>query len=123
MSNPYKGDVDLDIGGKRHTIRFDWQAISELKANHGPDILKTMIADPDPKLLAPITALALQAHHQGMTAEDVYKASPPIFPLIRALDQSLAFAYFGYEGVEESKKNPSTQQPNRKSRLMRLLKR
>lgn len=106
MPNAYTGDVEIVLSGKVHTLKIDWAAIARLKTEMGDGVLKTMLDSPDPAVLSKITAIALDHHHTGVTADDIMKASPPMYPLIKALDQALAYTYFGTQGVDESKKNP-----------------
>lgn len=122
MGNPYTGEQQLELAGKKHTIVFDWRAISELKARHTGNIIKTMLDDPEPATIASVLQVGLIRNHPEVTVEQILDASPAIYPTLQALDQALAYAYFGPVGVEESKKNPALK-AKKPSLLMRLLKR
>lgn len=117
MSNRYTGEVDFDINGQKRTMLFDWAAVAELKEQHGgPNILKTLMLEPDVKVLSSVAGIAFKRHHPEMTAEVIFDLSPPIQPLLAALDIALAFVYFGPEGLEESKKNPPRIRQKKKMR-------
>lgn len=122
MGNAYTGEEHLDLGKKKVTIVFDWRAISELKTRHRNSILKTMLDDPDPEIIASILQVGLMKYHPEITTDEIIAASPAIYPTLASLDAALAHAYFGPRGAEESKKNPPAP-PKKRGILTKLLRR
>lgn len=42
MSNPHRGEVDVEIGGRRHVLRLTLQALAEIEAAFAADGLEAL---------------------------------------------------------------------------------
>ena len=119
--NKYKGEFDIILGGKPHTLVYDWEAIAAMKSIH-PDenVISTLYADKDTHLLSKIVAIGLKKYHPDMTAEQVFKLSPAVIPTIQKVDQALLIAYVG---PDEPKKSDDSKKKvsGLKTRLRNLL--
>ena len=99
--NPIAGTVPLDLRGKEYTLQFTWSGVAQVIKQYGQD---RDLFDPD--VLGGVTAIGLQAHHPGMTAEDVQDGAP-ISKVMAAVTRALHVAYFGEgEAPAEDKGNP-----------------
>ncbi len=107
--NKYTADVVLNIQGKDYKLSFPWEAISQMKSDHEDyqDEMIKAIDGHDPKRLAYFVTIGLAKNHPGkLTAEDIFKASPPLEIVERAIHDALAYAFYGPTGkpVEMQKK-------------------
>jgi hypothetical protein len=102
MRNGYTGDVQIPIGGKHYTLRFDYAAISELRSSHDEGVIKSLFADPDPNQVAEIIVIGLKRHHPEIKIEEILDHSPPLYPSINKIDLALTYAYFGPEEFKKA---------------------
>lgn len=95
----YDGAVTVRLGGADYTLRLDWAALAEVKTRHGdnPDLK-------DLSVVASVASLGLRAHHPEMTPERIQELSPPVWPLVQAIQQAYQWAYFGPEGFPDEAK-------------------
>jgi hypothetical protein len=109
MKNAYTGDCDLVIEGwPAYQLRFDWEALAALQTQFGDQALK-IVTGKDIGALLQLTAIGLQRHHPGITADDLRQHPPALAPLMVGVGQALALAYNGPGGGESGGANP----PNR----------
>ncbi len=97
--NSYRGDVALEIGGKQYVLKYDWTAVVQLKTEFGNEFdLETSRAmtEMDLPVLAKILAIGLECYQLGkFTDQDIIKLSPPIVPIIGAIEKAISRAYYG----------------------------
>lgn len=99
--NPITGTVPLVLKGKEYTLQFTWSAVAQVIREFGQD---RDLFDPD--ILAPVAAIGLQAHHPGMTADDVRDGNT-IVAIVGPVTKALHYAYFGEQEVPAAgKENP-----------------
>lgn len=120
--NPYTGDSSVEIGGKAITLRYDWAALSRIRAELGQDGQAAALAG-DLDKLADLVAIGLAVHHPDMDTGAVRAASPAVFPTIRAVEAALSAAWFGPVGPEKDDQptNPPEPPATRSSGLWRRL--
>jgi hypothetical protein len=95
MKNAYTGDCDLAIEGwPAYRLRFDWEALAALQTQFGEQALK-IVTGKDIGALLQLTAIGLQRHHPGITADDLRQHPPALAPLMVGVGQALALAYNG----------------------------
>jgi len=94
--NPVTGEKEVTMGGQRYVLRFTWRALAEIEKKHGehPDMF-------DPETVASVAAAGMRERHPDMTSERIMDLSPPLVPFARAVQEALAWAYFGGEAVPE----------------------
>lgn len=100
MDNKYTGEVSLDICGKRCVLVYDWRSLSRIKSEYGDEALRDL-KSLAPETLAGILAAGLAKHHPDMTTDAILDLSPPLVPMIAAIDKAVCVAYFGADGVRE----------------------
>ena len=111
MENPYIGDVEIQLGTNKLTLRYDWAALAKVyklteeKENHITDILEGR----DVEGLAEITAIGLQRHHPGYSAQRVMEDSPPIVPLTLKIIKAIKIARNGVSEEEPQEEAPLPQ--------------
>ncbi|GAF93543.1 unnamed protein product, partial [marine sediment metagenome] len=101
--NPITGEHDIEIGGQRYTVRFDWDALAEVTTKHGdsPNLFS-------PDVVASVASIGMKKHHPEMTPERIKELSPPLVPFAKSIQTALQYAYFGDEALpEDSKKKKS----------------
>lgn len=115
--NPILGTVPVTLKGKEYTLQFTWDAIAQVIREYGED---RDLANPS--VLVGVTVIGLQAHHPGMTADDV-RDGGPITKVMGAVVRALHVAYFGEGEVpaKEAGENPpaptQAKKANRRSPL------
>lgn len=81
------------------TLRYDWHAIGRLVEEFGQDfdaaISKASVLT-DIDAIAKAVAIGLG---DGISAEDVKRASPPIVPTVQAVMEALNLAFHGQKGA------------------------
>jgi hypothetical protein len=117
--NPIKGEIDVDMWGRRYTMQFDWSALAEVSAMHGdsPNLFS-------PDVVASVAAIGFKRHHPDITEEKIKELSPPLVPFARVVQTALQYAYFGLEEIpppteEDQKKNKSQKKAGLWRRIMR----
>ncbi len=110
MDNEFTGDVELQIGGKPHIIRFDWTALSTLKSKFTEADLDQIISGADLTSLADLLIIGLTRHHPNMTVQQLTDNPPALMPAIEAVEKALTFAYFGADGPP-SEATPADEKP------------
>jgi hypothetical protein len=102
--NPIMGTVPIILHGKEYTLRFTWEAVAQVIRVYGQD--RDLF---DPSVLCGVAVIGLQAHHPGMTGDDV-RDGAPISKVMAAVTRALHVAYFGEQEVPaqaaEAKENP-----------------
>lgn len=94
----YDGAVSVRLGAADYELRFDWAALAEIKQRHGDE------ADlMDLSVLASVASIGLRRAHPELTSERILQLSPPVAPLVWAVQRALEWAYFGPEGAPEAK--------------------
>jgi hypothetical protein len=97
MANNIAGTVQVELGGKTQTLRYDWDAIAELSQRY-PDGYNLM----DPKQLADIMMVGLKHELPDMTPADIMRMSPPIIASMEAVGAAINCAYFGTQKAPEA---------------------
>lgn len=110
MDNEFTGDVELQIGGKPHIIKFDWVALSTLKSKFTEEDLDKIISGTDLTSLADLLIIGLNRYHPDMTANQLTDNPPALMPAIEAVEKALTFAYFGADGPP-SEATPADEKP------------
>jgi len=92
--NPVTGLAEIDICGTKYSIRFDWEALAAVTAEHGdaPNLFS-------PDIVASIAAIGMRKYHPDITADKIKELSPPLIPFAHAIQQALQWAYFGAESL------------------------
>lgn len=104
MANKYTAVVKIQIGKQTYNLVYNWNAIAEVKSYYpGDDIITKLNGGTDPILLAKVLAAGLKEYHQEITSKQILEISPPIFKMVKAIDDAMNYAYFGPEGYEETK--------------------
>jgi len=113
--NPYTGESDLVLGGKLHTLVFDFRSLATIHAQCGANAIKGFFEDAmnaDPMVLAKIVHAGLHRKHPEVTLDMVLDGLGSYIETTAVLTKGLLFAYFGTdkaqakdEPAEESKKN------------------
>lgn len=103
QANPHTGDVTLSIAGEKITLRYDWKALSQIYAKFGDHALDNLMAR-GPEVVAQIFEIgASEADRvRGVNASWLIEQSPPLVPVVKAIDQALTCAFFGPEGAPEN---------------------
>lgn len=89
--NPIQGEAPLFLGGETYTLVYDWRALAVMAQAVG--------SDPnlfDPETLACVLVAGLARHHSGMTASDIFDASPPMAAVVADFNTALRTAYYGH---------------------------
>lgn len=100
MSNRYRGETLLEIGGKERVLRFTWDAIARLRSAHGEDFDRMIVRAIDSKdvtFLAEVIGVAA-----GMDPAEVMAGSPPLVLAGNAIVEALRHSYHGQEGKTEN---------------------
>ena len=120
IANKYKGDTVLDIGGKKYTLRYDWNAIGMLVTELGKGFEQKIIdaaLEMDMPVLAKALAIGLERHHAGeLTDKDIARISPPIVAVFDAVNRAISLAFYGKAEA------PADENPTIPERLLRLAK-
>jgi len=95
MTSAHLGTVDLSICGKTVQLKYDWAVLSQIITKHGAEVLASIFIA-TPAQIADMVVIG--APGAGLTTEDIMKASPPLMPIMKAIDTAIGFAYFGPEG-------------------------
>lgn len=110
MANSYRGQVELDIAGRRRTLRYSWAAILALREEFGDGFdsaLTDAMMQMDLPRISTAIAIGLREDWPDCTADDVMRASPPISPSLAAVQKALELAFHGPEGAPpERPENP-----------------
>ncbi len=100
--NKYLATVQIDLGGKSYTLKYDYQAISAVLSKYGKDILSNLYTV-TPEELADIISCGLR--DDKIDAKAIMEFSPPIFATCKLVDEALGFAYFGPDGPPKAEKS------------------
>lgn len=107
--NPYTGDAPLEMGGRVLTLRYDWAAISRIRAEMGVEGQVAALKG-DLNRLSELVAIGLAVHHPDVDAAAVFLASPPVNPTVRAVDVALSAAWSG-PGANDQEERGNPQRP------------
>jgi hypothetical protein len=106
MTSAHLGTVDLAICGKTVQLKYDWAALSNVITKHGVEVIAAIFTA-SPAQIADMVVMG--APTSGLTAEEIMKSSPPLMPIMKALDAAIGFAYWGPDGppkkTADDKKN------------------
>lgn len=91
------GEYEVEIGGEKCILRYDWSALAEVEGKHGQD--PNLFS---PEVVASVAAFGLKRRHPEMTAEHIIEISPPLIPFAQAVQKALQWAYLGNEGAPEA---------------------
>ena len=110
-ANKYVGEVSLDIAGKKYILRYDWNAIGKLKTKFGPDFdqkISRASIESDMVIMAVVLAIGLERHHPGkLPVEKIIDLSPPVVPVVDAINKAIVYAYHGTTEVSaQPEENP-----------------
>jgi hypothetical protein len=104
LTNKYTGEVSLDICGEKCVLVYDWSAVSRIHSEYaGGDVLKNLRTQP-PDVIANLLAIGLEKNNPAMTKDRLMSLSPPLVPMIAAIDKAVSVSYFGADGVREIEK-------------------
>lgn len=89
--NPIQGESPLLLGSETYTLVYDWRALAVMAqaAGSDPNLF-------DPETLACVLVAGLARHHSGMTAADIFDASPPMAAVVADFNTALRTAYYGH---------------------------
>lgn len=102
-TNKHKGEVELNINGKKYLVVYDWNAIAKMQSEYSNEIIAGLLSNLRPDILANVLCFGLEKHHPDVKVEDIMAASPPLFEIAKVIDEALALAYFGPEGRQADK--------------------
>lgn len=117
--NPITGESEVEIAGRKYTIRYDWSCLAEIESVHGdnPNML-------NPDTVASVAAIGLKKKHPEMTAEKIKEISPPLVPFAKSVQDAMQYAYFGNEAIpKDGEKKSVRQRDGLFQRIKKLLKR
>jgi hypothetical protein len=101
--NPYRGEVFIHLDAKtRLPLKYTWDAIARIREQWPEQNFD--LYDPDD--LAEIISIGLAYGYPEWTPETIKKASPPIHPMIDAVNRAISLAMFGKEVREENPPKP-----------------
>jgi len=103
MDNRVKGSTTVEIGGREYTLYFSWDAIAKVEAQIGKEAYDLS----DPNTLAIFAAAGFEAYHPDMTADQIKSLSPPLIPLLKAVNRAYNYSYYGNEIIPEEEKAPA----------------
>lgn len=103
MANKHQGEVAIEIGGKLHTLSFDWNALAEVQATAGELALQEIFTMKI-TLLSKLLQIGLKRHHPDITEKQIMDASPTIYAVQKALSDALELTYWGPEGPPKEEK-------------------
>jgi len=94
----------VTIDGERLALRFTWKALAAIEQEFGenPNLF-------DAAILARFLELGID--QPAWTAERIISLSPPMLPMVKAVQEAIQFAYFGNEA-------PAGDEAEKKSRLL-----
>lgn len=113
MNSAFSGEVVVEVGGVKRTLRYDWAALAKLRTALGKDFdgkVSQALLEGDVEVLAVALACGLSP---ALTPEEVMKASPSIVAVAGPIELALRYAYFGQGGpsgqkaAENPPKSPS----------------
>lgn len=98
--NPITGECEIEIAGRKYTLRYDWSALAEVEAAHGdsPNFFNAQV-------IASIAAVGMKRNHPEMTPEKIMDLSPPLVPFINTVQAAMQYAYFGAGAVPDKKED------------------
>jgi hypothetical protein len=104
----YNGEVKVKLGGKDYTIVYNWAALADIQEKHGFNLLLNL-ANAKIDAVADVLLVGLKKHHPDVTKEFLLEASPPLIPLLTALNEAVTYCFYGADGApkeagEEGKK-------------------
>ena len=100
------GGVTLQFCGAPRRLRFQWEALGELRSKFGP-AFQDRVNEAMVSLDFDVIALALSLGCSGAVTAEQVKANPPaIVPALNALQAAFVAAYHGPDGPPEERKRP-----------------
>lgn len=98
MTNKYTGEASITIGKDTHSVSFNWRKLAKIKSLF-TDQIWSNLQGADPETLAEILVIGIDKH--DVTKDYILDNSPPLIPVIKALDEAVGYAYFGPDGLPE----------------------
>lgn len=115
MANPFRAEVEIDLGGEKRTLVFDFNAIAELEELCGGRSIQSIFGFGDTTKLAESMGTALirkavyvglKRRFKGLTLDrvgDMMSEDPRKFgDLMQAVSRGLVMAMFGPGGPTET---------------------
>ena len=103
MDNRIKGSITVEIGGREHTLYYSWDAIAKIEAQLGKEGHDLS----DPNTLAVFAAAGFEKFHPDLTADQIKRLSPPLIPLLQAVNRAYNYSYYGQEVIPEEERAPA----------------
>ena len=93
----HAGEHTLEINGKKLKLFFSWKTVGEAQDALGIEAVAKLsrIGALHPEEIAKLLKIGLSKHHPDISEEDIMEMSLPIVPVLAALDQAIAPAYYG----------------------------
>ncbi len=110
MANKHKGEVEIDLNGKKLALVYDWEAIETLVDQFGQDGMTDELRKPTPKKLSAFLLAGFKALHPEVTEQEIRKASPPVWPTVKTINSALSIAYFGPDGPPTDKAEAASEE-------------
>jgi hypothetical protein len=92
--NNYTGEKTIVLGGKDYTICFDWRAISRVHSECGMAVLGDLLRA-SPEAIGVVLEAGLAKYHPEFKKEHLFDITPPLIPIVKAIDAAIHAAYFG----------------------------
>lgn len=111
IANSDNGEIILKIGDSDYILRYDYKAIAMLNEEFGKPYeagLSKMCIEKDVMSLAKAVEIGLQRFHKdSLSLDEIVDLSPPLIPVINAINKAHNLAQFGNaEGLPEDE-NPT----------------
>lgn len=121
MANGYRGEVPIEIAGRRHLVAYGWEGVAILSTEVGRDWdarLVQAMAGCDLPVVAQFLAIGLRQSWPGVTPDDVIRAQPPINVAYEAIKRGLNVTFHGVTEVAEVPAEPGPNPPSLLSRTI-----
>lgn len=102
IDNKYTGATPLKLGDKQYTLRFSWPALAEIYTLLNGRTFASVIRGINTADLAKVIVIGLREHNPEITEEFIMNLSPPLKPIIDAIDKALFRAMHGKDMPENS---------------------
>ncbi len=112
------------LGGQPYALRYDWAALKQLRERVGIDFearINRAAIDLNLEVVAETIAVGLS--DPAMTADAVFRASPPILPALEAVRRAMNVAFRGTEEAPVDRTARPPESPAARMTLWRKLRR